>query len=477
MKSEHIGFAGDEYNITITTPSEELPLIDYGRHFTVNGSIGHTRDVPDDAVLTVRLLDRDGNTLRYAAQEKKNNSSVYVYHPSLTAYEERIDPGREQMKKFGFAELMVRDLDRPEESLRDATIKCWYSDDAFKSMIVSASDVSHGAIFDDGIGFTDENGQPYTVLQRGEYTVVVTLCTAMGEMLAGASKKIVIGNREEQVICRFNPRSHRLRMTEWCREMGISITNDVLPGYLDPYMGTWLYHMGLLTMYRANDITFYTDPRIHMFVYLIDPTSTSYETELAFLQTKGYVGDPDRFVAYRYDIGEAVLKNGTKDAIVGKILKFAEDEFIDLYRIDVVNERAQENVFDLNEEAVISFHTDLRNLRVHAGDDIAFTGVVKPWQLDKKYFTLRKDNTYAIGSSVNKIKYVFDDGALKRTFERTLLLERIDGDSIGFSVYEFYNIFHVDENWKGKTLTVEMTACDADGENPLAKKTVTVTVL
>ena len=60
-------------------------------------------------------------------------------------------------------------------------------------------------------------------------------------------------------------------------------------------------------MYRACDIAQYAVARIHMFLYLIDPASTSYETELAYLQQQRIVGDPQRFFAYYYDIGEASL--------------------------------------------------------------------------------------------------------------------------------------------------------------------------
>ena len=112
-------------------------------------------------------------------RKKKNNKNLYLYYPGLTAYPDEIDPGRRGILDFGFPELMVRDIDNPLESFRDATIKCWYTDRQYKAVIVSASGKEQGRVFEDGVG------------------------------------------------------------------------------YLDAYMGKWLYHMGLLPMYRSNDIALY----------------------------------------------------------------------------------------------------------------------------------------------------------------------------------------------------------------------------
>lgn len=466
-----------EYKLIITEPSAREPLIDHGRHFSVNGMIGHTSSVPDDAVLTVSLLDSSGRVVRYARQTKKNSAQMWAYHPDLTAYGEELDPGREKLKKIGFAELMVKDATRPEESFRDATLKCWYGDGSFKSMIVSATDAAHGAAADDGIGLLDGDGEPYSALERGSYTIVAELCSREGETLASDSKRIVIGNHRDHIICRFNPRAHREKMTAWSEEIGITMTNDSLPGYLDPYIGRWQYHMGLLAMYRANDLAMYRGPKIHMFVYLIDPTSTSYETELAYLQSMGYVKDPERFAAYHYDIGEAVLSEGKENERRGSISEFEKNEYLHVYRIDTVNASAEENVYDLSGRAVVSHHTDTADLCVRAGEDIAVTGVVRPWQLDASDFKLRRDNIYDIANSVSSIKYVFSDGEREWSDERELMLERIDSYSIGRSVYEFYNIFRIGEALRGKTLTVTLTACDRRGENPQAKKTVEIKVI
>ncbi len=462
-----------DYELIFSVPSGESPMVTYGSHFSVIGRILHQKVLPEDAILTVKLVDGEGNTLRFARQGRKNNPNVYAYHPDLTCYEEALDPNREGMKQFGFPELMVRDMADPAASMRDATIKCRYSDDDFKALIVSATDREHGLICDDGVGFTDENGDPYTVLPRGSYRLMAELADRDGNLLARVEKELKIGDRSDQLICRFNPMAHRINMTAWSEQMGFFIMNDPIPGYLDPYLGHWEYHMGLLPMYRACDLAMFEVARVHMFVYLIDPTSTSYETELAYLQSKGCVAMPERFEAYHYDIGEAEI-GGRR----GEIMPFEIDSYLHVYRIDTVNEKARENVFDLNGESVLSSAFDTNTVKICAGEKIAITGVVKPWQLDPESFVLRGDNTYEIRDAVEKIIYTFDDGVQKHRFERNLLMERIhDGKSIGRSVYEFYNLFRIDESWKGKRVKVEITAADRRGEKDQAKQTLVLEVI
>lgn len=453
----------NKFKLDIDVPSGDNPLIDYARNFIVSGKIIHTEPVPENSVFIVRLFSYEGIQLRYAVSEIKNDTSIYAYHPNLTCYSEDLDPDREGVKKAGFAELVVKDITHPEKSLKNAAIKCFFSDDAFKAVIVSATDPEHGMLLYDGIGYTDENGEPYTVLPVGNYIITAELSLPDGTILAQSSKKITIGKRTDQVICRFNPLSHKLNMTEWCRKNNISIASDTLPGYLDPFIGEWTQHMGLLTMYRANDIAIYNADRIHMFVYLIDPSSTSYETELAYLQTKGIVGDSSRFFTYCYDIGEAVIGQGRTFEQKGRIVEFRPDENLKLYRIDIVDGTAEENVYRLDGTGVLDSITDLKLPEIKYGNDIALTGAVKPRQLDKKHFILRPDNTYEITDAPKKLVYIFDDGITCRFYERSLLMERVDEKSIGRSVYEFYNIFRIGEEYRNRTVKVTISAVFADG--------------
>ena len=464
----------EEIRLAITNPSSAAPVIRFASHFAVAGQIVSSVPVPHDAVLFVGLYDGEGRLLRHALQTRKNNENLYTAHPDLTHYRAELDPAFEKMKRFGFPELLVEDLDAPERSMRNATIKCFYSDTVFKAIIVTATDKAHGLLLDDGVGFTDERGEPYTVLPRGAYTIRVTLSASDGALLAEAEKPIVIGDVTDQAICRFNPRAHKARMTAWCREIGCEIMADDLPGYLDAYLGTWYYHMGLLPLYRASDVAFYANARVHAFLYLIDPTSTSYETELAFLQTRGVIGDPARFMAYRYDIGEAVLAEGAPEEKRGRVVRFGEEEYLAICRVDTVREGAAENVYELSGTEVIRSQTDVCRVTASVGERLAVMGVVRPRQTDPASFRLKRENVYEVRNPVEKILYEFEDGTI---CERALMMERREhGESIGFSVYEFYNLFEIPASWEGKTVTVTVRAADREGIYPHAEAVMRVAV-
>lgn len=465
------------FSLSITTPSAPNATVAFASHISVAGKIEHTSPLPQDAILTVQLLDRDGRVVRWVRQTEKNNQSLFLQHPHLTRYQDSLDPDLQKLRDFGFPELLVRDIAHPEDSLRDATIKCFYNDTQFKAFFVTATDVRHGLIFSDGIGFLDENGNPYTALACGKYQIVARLSLATGELLATAQKDITVGTVKHQVICRFNPMSHKRNMQKWCPTIPCEISNDPLPGYLDPYLGTWYYHMGLLPMYRASDIAPYQNASVHTFVYLIDPTSTSYETELAYLQTQGKIGDDSRFAAYHYDIGEAVIGKGSERETVGKIVRFVKDRYLSLCRVDIVNATARENRYDLNETGVDAFCTDLEHITVLPDTTVAVMGVVRPWQLDEKDFVLRDDNTYEILNRVDSICYHISDGTETHSFTRRLMLERFEnGSSIGSSVYEFYNLIHIDKRFAGKTLTLTVQAADKQGLYPKAVQSIRITV-
>lgn len=449
----------EDIKLTITNPSGDHPLIDYLRDFDVQGTIEHEGVLDDDLLLIVKLLDKDNNVVRYSKQNRKNNTNLYLDHPKLITYKEEIDPGKEKLKQFGFPELLVKDLNNPEASLHDATIKCFYNDNYFKAIIVSATDTKHGRIMNTGLYLCDENGNPYYSLDKGEYTISVELYDKNNTLLANTSKPITINSRTSQTILRFNPVSHLKRMVKWCIDNGFTVTTDTLTGYLEPYTGKWYYHMGLLPYYRSNDIAFYLEAKVSMFVYLIDSDSTSYETELAYLQSNNRVGNPDMFKAYHYDIGEAILGKDKAYEKEAEIIEF-DDNNLYLYRIDIVNDKASENCFNLNEEAIEDIIYDTSEINISSNTTIAISGVVKPWQLDPNDFILTEDNIYKIRNSVDNVVYEFTDGINTYTENRKLMMERIDDYSIGHSVFEFYNLFTFDESYKGKRLTVKITVTD-----------------
>lgn len=460
------------FHITIDNPSGKYPLIDDRRDFDVAGRL--CGPIQEGMILFVGLY-KDKELVRHVSQNRMNDERLWLDHPDLTSYAEELDPGKRRLLQFGFPELQVKDTDHPEESFHDATIKCFYDGRSYKALIVSASDVRHGRLLESGVDLRDENGKPYSALEEGDYTIVVKLSDKERE-LAHAEKRIRIGKRKKAAIVRFNPLEHRRRMKEWCQKEDFAIVEDTLPGYLEPYLGTWYYHMGLLPWYRSNDVTIYEGAEVHMFVYLCDPTSTSYETELAYLQKKGRVGDPMKFIAYAYDIGEALLGKGKPYERRGRICRFEEGEDLRICRIDLLNGKSEENLFDLKEADIADVFYDWREIRVKAGSSIAVNGIVRPWQLDEKDVTPRRDNTYQIDHEVSIVHYEIDDGEDKRTEDRKLLLERIDERVIGRSVYEFRNIFRFSEEDKGKSIRFCVRAMNDEGRST-GKRDFTVHVI
>lgn len=458
----------NKISLSITNPSGDHPEIHFRRHFRVDGKIFSESPVPDDSVLNVRLFDHDGNLVRNVCSFRKNDMRADIYNSGLTCYREELDPGREKMQRFGFPEIMVEDTSHPEMSVRRAFIKCFFSDCCFKSVIVSGSDTDHGMIFDDGIGFLDENSQPFEVLPEGEYSICVSLLTREGTELARDEKAIRICSNRKQIICRFNPDSHHDNMIKWSEESGIPIINDLVPGYLSPYLGKWFYHMGLLKMYRANDISMYVSSEVHMFVYLIDPSSTSYETELAFLETLERVEDPHYFSAYCYDIGEA---DGGKNSFFerkGKIVRFEENEFMKLCRVDTVSDEAKENKFFIDFRNVLKTAFFDEKIVLSPGSRAAFTGVVRPMQFDRSGYILRSDNTYCIENEISFLRYTFRYNGKSISEDRYFLMERTDDEPIGSSVYEFYNIFEISEDMKDCKVNVSIDVYDRNGSKTKA---------
>ena len=503
--------------LEITDPSEEDSIVEYRRHISVQGRIlyetgsgeetGESRPgegtgeggsgedgswtpegrIPLGTGFTFLLKNEKGDVLREVGTDIKNNRNIYAYHPLLTTYPEEMDPGRRDFVAYGFPPLVVKSIASPMESLRDASIKAWFSDQEFKAMFVAATDMEHGLIFDDGMGFLGADGQPLDLLPEGNYVIEVLLRDEEGTELAIATRKIRIGSYPDVAIVRFNPPSHKARMLEWFKTKNVHVLNDLIPGYLDSYLGPWLYHKGLLPMYLAGDISQYANSVVHMFLYLLDPTSTSYSTELAFLEEQGAVENVERMHFYYYDIGEASLSKvvrgnagtadsvgnvadagmvgdpgnaGTADAagdvadagMVGdsgnvgtrtaEILEFAPFDYLALTRIDLVDGQCKENVYDTTESHTVKSLVDLEKepLEIPTGQRFAITGVVRPWQICQEDIHRLKDNTYEWWDGFSRVHYIFDDGEKTWEEDRKPGMERLtpDEDKPGTNALELH---------------------------------------
>ena len=550
--------------LEITDPSEEDSIVEYRRHISVQGRIlyetgsgeetgegepgegtvesgpgegtgesGPGEDgswtpegrIPLGAGFTFLLKNEKGDVLREVGTDTKNNRNIYAYHPLLTTYPEEMDPGRRDFVAYGFPPLVVKSIASPMESLRDASIKAWFSDQEFKAMFVAATDMEHGLIFDDGMGFLGADGQPLDLLPEGNYVIEVLLRDEEGKELAIATRKIRIGSYPDVAIVRFNPPSHKARMLEWFKTKNIHVLNDLIPGYLDSYLGPWLYHKGLLPMYLAGDISQYANSVVHMFLYLLDPTSTSYSTELAFLEEQGVVENVERMHFYYYDIGEASLSKvvrGNAGTRTAEILEFAPFDYLALTRIDLVDGQCKENVYDTTESHTVKSLVDLEKepLEIPTGQRFAITGVVRPWQICQEDIHRLKDNTYEWWDGFSRVHYIFDDGEKTWEEDRKPGMERLapneekpgmerlapneeksgmerltpDEDkpgtnalglhreektgkvsSIGSSVAEFYNVFEFGPEERGRTIRVHVSVHGKNYEK--AQKTIEIRII
>jgi len=418
--------------LKIKTPNINNPFVEYKRDFVVEGDI-IGQNIPNDALLQVKLLDSNNCVIREVHTNRKYGD-MYLYHQSLITYSENEDKGREKLKEFGFPLLCVEDINNPDASLNKASIKAWYSDSHFKAIIVSASGSKYGSLFDSDFSLYDDNGKPFYLLKMGDYRIEISLYDK-NTLLAYTSLNIHIGRNNKQLIGRFNPISHKNRLIEWCKNNNVSIINDTLPGYLDSYLGNWKYHKGLLKTYRANDLALFDDVNVCLFNYLIDETSTSYETELCYLQASNKM---NRVETYYYDIGEANIGDRS-----GKVVKFNDNEFGKIYRIDILNTNNIENKYYLDRRNVIDSIYDISKCKFHINDYIGITGVIKPIQLDPNDFFLKSDNTYKYLDYPDTIRYTFTNSKTNKVIDKKLNMERIDNISIGKSIYEFYNIFNL----------------------------------
>ena len=425
-------------------PSNEGTIIPKGASITISGEIHSETKLSDKVTFKCELFDEKRKLVRYTATHIKADKNICV-SDDLTLYPNGVDDDLSELKNYGFAEILGDEK---------ASSKAYFDDHKYRTFIYSAGNTSCGAVFDDGLNLKDDDGKDLVAFDKGNYVIKVSLVEEEKE-IATYERKITVGSYSDTLICRVNPIEHKLNMFKWAKENKLAAWVDDLPGYLTPYHnGLWFYHMGLLPFYRANDICLYKEGRVHMFIYETAADSTSYKTEYAYLQKCGVIDDKKRFIPYIYDIGETKVKER-----IGKIIELKED--IHLYRIDNVKE-AKENIYNLDGRNVI--RSEYENFRFNVGEEIAIAGVIKPYQMDRDDFILGKDNTYEIKNEPSKLIYKFISGEKTKTYERELNMLRIKGDkTLERSVFEFYNLFNIDESFAGKTWEVEIQLKDRKG--------------
>ena len=453
--------------ITINVPEEK---IEAGLHMYVKGDLSSETEIPADATLRIELLDADGCVVRHVSCSEKNSRNMWLYYPGLQYYDEETDPGRKELEAFGWPEIMVRDAGDPEASFLDATIKCSYSDTDFKGMFIYATDPEHGLAFDDTIGFRDENGGAYDALAIGPYTVRVTLTAADGAVLGWAEKAFEINYYPEKIAVRFSPAKHRIHVMAWAASHGYKDLGAAVPGYIESMNGHGHpFDMGIIPFNRASNLAFYMTGKVHWFDYNITPTCSSYVIEHAVIQNMGDIENPDRFVVHHYDIGELSISNDLGVEESGQIVRFEEGDHLDLCRIDLVSDEAEENVYYVDARNVVAVKPltgkSANNPIVIDGPRFAVMGVIRPFQLDAEDIHFNpSDNSFSFSNRPETVLYQStDEQGNTKSFEKKAELSRYAIKKPATSIFEFYSIFDAADFDPDTTYTVSVSFTDTHG--------------
>lgn len=214
-------------------------------------------------------------------------------------------------------------------------------------------------------------------------------------------------------------------MYKWAFDNDYAVNYDYIPGFFPGVNG----NSGAKSLnFIKSDCALYDGSHTRMFVYMIDPQSPSYTIELPFLFDKGFVDNPKKFTAYHYDIGEAELSAEFQKPR-GTIVKFARDDHHAICRIDIVNEKAKENEFDLQDVCYDSFDIIINDgAVVPSGSKFAIMGVLSPQTLDDNLLCDEDTGLYSVNNRVENIVYTISKGDYSFESVKPVFLKRTGVD-------------------------------------------------
>ncbi|MCF0130678.1 MAG: hypothetical protein HUJ71_03070 [Pseudobutyrivibrio sp.] len=408
------------------------------RHIMVVGTIDADRALPQDAVMEVTLSDQEGNVLRSTYSKKKDSAIFWYGCPELTGYsseEEKIS----DIERHKMVELIVEDGNNPMDTICNAQIKCWYSDNYFKALLVNATDIAHGLPMDDGMNYTDANGEPYTSWPKGEYVLTASLYDSNKDLLAECRKLITIEDGKSVVMGRYSPISNLDNYMKLEEQLGISNQNDIVPGSLSFYGSS----IELPKMVNCVNTSRQLNATTHGIIYNLTEDSTCMTNDLAGIQERGQTNDRASFLPYCYDIGEPEITIGGKEC-KGSLITMENN--IELTRIDK-REGGQDNFIapgsELIEESVYRPEEEV----VVDDYDIGIAGVIMPFQVNQEYIHFDSVNNYfKFSTNANMIRYTFTRGNNSIEYEKPVGVTRQYADgSLSSAVYEFYHVFSNEE--------------------------------
>ena len=461
-----VAYAENQYCITITAPSDSNGAITPGHGFFITGTIAGARHLPNGVSLRVSVLNSLGEEKRFAESSQKDWNVIDRFCSAFFYYADDVDPERLSVNAKEFPCLIVKDSKAPEKSLRNANIKCWFSDENFNAFIPYATDVEHGLLFNDGIGYTDANGAIYEALPNGDYTAVVTIRDCNGQILAQAKKTFSISPVQNAILCRFHPDEQYKRMMKFAAENNLSMSIDYLPGYYKDPNGN--DRGGLRAMFIGGDVAIYNNSHVHMVEYLSSENSSSLTVELPYIEKYFNIDDPEHFTVYRYDIGEPVIEV-QNHTLEGTIIPIENGDKLCLCRADLIV-NGSEGYLDFNTAEISATDINFSDgvTLSYASDDcqLAVSGLVVPHQLkDEEIIFDPENNKTGLLNRVENIVYIVWDGSKTNRYKKPVNLTRKFKDgSIYDSILEFYHVFSRNEIDPSGEYFISLYGIDKNGE-------------
>lgn len=439
--------------VQVNVPGEAESTIAPGRNFYVKGTYGLPEGYTASQVVVELYRDGSQEAVR-RVQGNVKNPPLWVEGNTAVSFNSW--GSEEDIKNSGMPDL-VWDGENPA-SFYQGYRKCYFDDSGFAALIPGGE----GEV-DDGLAFVDESGNPYGVLDSGNYWLEVSVACINSQGTQNIIKlnrrPVTIGVTENKILSRFSPDSHKNRITEWAGRLGYRIYND-------PFAGNWWEaNFEIPGEMRAADMTEYSAGKSHFVIYNVSSGSTTYKVELARLQQQGVVDDSGRLVNYYYQYGEPVLKDATESEIVA----FEAGDKLQLTRAEVGEHvSGKAGVYDQDDGAVPDYDLDFSDgVQAEVGDQIAIYGVTAPIQIslaDIQEIGEGKDkNSFLLNNKIRTLHYEITGSGVSEEMDSEVALNRVSGGWENPSELEFKHVIDITEEMAAKDLKVAVTGYDAHG--------------
>lgn len=454
-----VGVVAD--GLTLTYPSENQMTINPLCDFYVIGDIEDTVSVPDDALLTVQLIDSDGDVMREIYTDiKDNQAGMYVDYPGI------VITGSKEAFRSSLMPDLVYDPDDPS-SFDNTWIKAYYTDEHYTCVV-------YGGSYREDINPLDQYGHTLTPLPEGDYELSVSL-TSDSDVLASLQVQLTIGVVAKKVLARFSPSSYLRAVKEFASENGLTVYTDPFPGYWNTkdLLPTWgTDYLGVIEKrWVLADRQGYIGGMTYFFDYNITATSTSYRVELGQLAYDKALDNRDSITYCYYDIGEPQIIQDGK-TYNGKFVTVDLDNMdsVRFTRADYSYTETPENYIspEILSDTTSQFNLDERFI-VNPGETVSLNGICKVIQ-PKDVVFLPETESFVIGNRVAAIRYTIRDafGNVYATVDKEVsgLVREFDNGSTSTSILEFRHNFTVEENMRGNDMRIFAQALDEES-NPV----------